>query len=94
VARQTAEIMVSGLGTDMSRFPTANHLAAWAGVAPGNYESAGTPALGKTRQGNKSLGVALTQGAHAASRTKRTYLSAQYYCLAARRGKKKATVAV
>ena len=86
--------MVSEIGTDMSRFPTANHLAAWAGVALGNYESAGKRASGKTRQGNRPLGVALNQAAHAASRTKRTYLSAQYYRLAARRGKKKAIVAV
>jgi transposase len=94
VARQTAEIMVSEIGTDMSRFPTANHLAAWAGVAPGNYESAGKRASGQTRQGNKPLGVALNQAAHAASRPKRTYLSAQSYRLAARRGTKKAIVAV
>jgi transposase len=58
VARQTAEIMVAEMGTDMSRFPTADHLAAWAGVAPGNHESAGKRRSGKTRQGNKPLGVA------------------------------------
>jgi transposase len=94
VARQTAEIIVSEIGTDMSRFPTADHLAAWAGVAPGNYESAGKRASGKTRQGNKALGVALNQAAHAAARTKHTYLSAQYHRLAGRRGHKRAIVAV
>jgi transposase len=94
VARQTAEIMVAEIGTDMGRFPTADHLAAWAGVAPGNHESAGKHRSGQTRKGNKPLGVALNQAAHAASRTKHTYLSAQYRRLAGRRGKKKAIVAV
>lgn len=94
VARQTAEIMVAEIGTDMSRFPTADHLAAWAGVAPGNHESAGKRRSGQTRKGNKPLGVALNQAAHAAARTKHTYLSAQYRRLAGRRGKKKAIVAV
>ena len=94
VARQTAEIMVSEIGTDMGRFPTADHLAAWAGVAPGNHESAGQHRSGQTRKGNKPLGVALNQAAHAASRTKHTYVSAQYRRLAGRRGKKKAIVAV
>jgi transposase len=94
VARQTAEIIVSEIGTDMQRFPTADHLASWAGVAPGNDESAGKRRSGKTRKGNKPLGAALNQAAHAASRTKGTYLSAQYHRLAGRRGKKKAIVAV
>ncbi len=94
VARATAEALVAEIGADMSRFPSANHLAAWAGVAPGNHESAGKRRSGKTRQGNKSLGAALNQAAHAAARTKNTYLNAQYHRLAARRGKKKAIVAV
>jgi transposase len=94
VARETAEIIVSEIGTDMSRFPTANHLASWAGVAPGNNESAGKKRPGKTTKGNKPLGVALNQAAHAASHTKDTYLSAQYHRLAGRRGKKRAVVAV
>jgi len=94
VARQTAEIIVSEIGTDMSRFPTANHLASWAGVAPGNNESAGKQRSGRTTKGNKPLGVALVQAAHAAAHTKNTYLSAQYHRLAGRRGKKRATVAV
>jgi transposase len=94
VGRETAEIIVSEIGTDMSRFPTADHLASWAGVAPGNNESAGKRRSGKTRQGNKVLGAGLNQAAHAAAGTKNTYLSAQYRRLAARRGKKKAIVAL
>lgn len=94
VSRRAAEVIVSEVGTDMSRFETADHLASWAGVAPGNNESAGKRRSGKTRNGNKPLGVILNQVAHAASRTKNTYLSAQYHRLAGRIGKKKAIVAV
>jgi transposase len=94
VAHQTAQVIVSEIGTDMSRFPTAAHLAAWAGVAPGNNESAGKRYSGRTRQGNKPLGAALTQAAQAAAHTRDTYLSAQFHRLAARRGKKRAIVAV
>lgn len=94
VARQTAEIIVSEIGVDMSRFESADHLAAWAGVAPGNNESAGKRLSGKTRRGNKALGVALNQAAHAAAHMKNTYLSAQFHRLAGRRGQKRAIVAV
>jgi transposase len=94
VARQTAETLVAEIGTDMSRFPTADGLAAWTGVAPGNNESAGKRHSSKTHKGNEMLRSCLTQAAHAASRTKATYLSAQYRRLAARRGKKKAIMAV
>lgn len=94
VARETAENIVAEIGTDMSRFPTPDHLASWAGVAPGNNESAGKKRSGRTRKGNKPLGVALNQAANAASHTKNTYLSAQYHRLAGRRGKKRAVVAV
>jgi hypothetical protein len=78
----------------MSRFPTANHLASWAGVAPGNNRSADKQLSSRTTQGNQALVSALTQAAWAASHTKTTYLSAQYHRLAARRGRKRAIVAV
>src|SRR4030095_4053097 len=78
VARPTAEMIVAEIGTDMSRFPSADHLAAWAAVAPANHESAGNRTSGKTRQGNRFLRTVLVQAAHAAARTKSTYLSAQY----------------
>jgi len=94
VGRETAEVIVSEIGTDMSRFPTAEHLASWAGVAPGNHESAGKRYSGKTTKGNKALSAGLNQAAHAAACTRNTYLSAQYRRLAARRGKKKAIVAL
>lgn len=94
VARETAEIIVAEIGVDMSHFPSANHLAAWAGVAPGNYESAGKRKSGRLRQGNKTLKTVLTQAAHAAAHTKDTYLAAQAYHLTGRRGKKRAIMAV
>jgi transposase len=94
VGRETAEIIVSEIGIDMNRFPTADHLASWAGVAPGNNESAGKRLSGRTTKGNRALKTALTQAAWAASHTKNTYLSAQYRRMAARKGRKKAIVAV
>lgn len=94
VARQTAQVIVSEMGTDMNRFPTANHLAAWAGVAPGNNESAGKRRSGKTRKGNTPLTTALIQAAHGVAHTRGTYLAAQYHRLAGRRGAKRAAVAV
>ena len=94
VAQRIAEVIVSEIGSDMSRFPTADHLAAWAGVAPGNNESAGKRYSGTTRHGDRALTSALVQAAHAAARTRNTYLSAQYHRLAGRRGKKRAILAV
>lgn len=94
VGREVAEIIVSEIGIDMSRFPSADALASWAGVAPGNNESAGKRRSGKTTKGNQALSVALNQAAHGASHTKDTYLSAQYRRLAARRGKKRAIMAL
>lgn len=94
VGRETAEIIVSEIGIDMSRFPSADHLASWAGVAPGNHESAGKRLSGRTTKGNHALQAALTQAAWAASHTKNTYLSAQYRRIAARRGRKRAIVAL
>ena len=94
VGRITAEVIVAEIGTDMTRFPTDRHLASWAAVCPGNHESAGKQTTGKTRKGNRALRTALVEAAQAAGRSRTTYLGAQYHKLAARRGKKKATVAV
>jgi transposase len=78
----------------MSRFPSDAHISSWAGASPGNNESAGKRRSGKATQGNKWLKSALVEAAWAASRTKKTYLSARYRRLAARRGKKRAALAV
>jgi transposase len=94
VDRHMAEILVAELGTDMSRFPTEGHLCSWAGMCPGNNESAGKRRTGKTTRGSRWLRTGLVQAAWAASHTKNTYLSAQYRRLAARRGKRRALVAV
>lgn len=94
VEQRTAQVIISEIGTDMSRFPSANHLASWAGLCPGNNETAGKRKNGKTRKGDQWLRRAMVEVAWAASRTKQTYLSSQYHRLVARRGKKKAIVAV
>ena len=94
VNQQGAELLVAEWGIDRERFATAPRLAAWSGVAPGNHESAGIQRSGKTRKGNRALRTGLVQMAHAAAHTKDTYLSALYHRLAARRGKKRAIVAV
>jgi transposase len=94
IARPTAEMLVAEIGTDMRRVPSAAHVASWAGVAPGHHESAGKRPSGKTRQGHRFWRTVLVPAAHAAARTKGTYLSAQYRRLATRRGKKRAIMAV
>ena len=94
VGRMTAEVVLAEVGTDVKPFPTAGHLVSWAGMCPGQHESAGKQRSGKTRKGNKALASALVEAAHAAGHTKDTYLSAQYHRLLARRGRKRAAVAV
>jgi transposase len=94
VGLRTAETLVAEIGTDLARFPTSGHLASWAGMCPGNDESAGKRRTGTTRKGDQWLRAALIEAAQAAGRSRGTYLGAQYHRLAARRGKKKALVAV
>lgn len=92
--RTAACALIGEIGADMSRFPSARHLASWAGLCPGNNTSAGKSRSGKSHRGNRWIKGLMTEIAWAASRTKKSYPAALYKRLAAHRGKKRALVAV
>jgi transposase len=93
LSRRSIEVLLGELGWDMSRFPDAAHAASWVGICPGNHETGGKQLSGRIRQGNRWAKTVLIQAAHAAAQTQ-TYLGEQYRRIRARRGPKRAAVAV
>ena len=94
LGKTSAQIVVSVIGTDMGRFPTAAHLCSWAGLCPGNNESAGKRKSGKTRKGNHLLRSTLVVCAHSAVKNKNSFFYARFKRISAHRGNKRAYVAV
>jgi len=94
IGKRSAEIIVSEIGVDMTRFPSASHICSWSGLSPGNNESAGKRKSGKTNKGNKHLKSILIQCAKAAAKDKKSFFYAQYQRLVVRRGANRASVAV
>lgn len=94
IGRISVEQIIAGIGVDMSRFPTPHQICSWAGLSPGNNESAGKRKSVKPRKGNKILKKTLIQCAASAIKNKETFFHAQYQRLVVRKGRKKSTVAI